>query len=190
MPARRWPAVLAVVAALVACTGDDTNSGAGTTTTPGDTATADTGPTETVTTTTAPAETVAVEVFFLDQDAFNIGRPPYVTPVERDVDGAAPEAGALDSLFAGPTAEERAGGLRFEASRATGYADLRIADGTAHVRLTGGCASGGSTFTIADQIVPTLTQFNGIEAVKIYDPEGSTEAPEEPGDSIPFCLEP
>jgi hypothetical protein len=139
--------------------------------------------------TTVSAETT-VQVFFLDEDAFNIGRPPFVRPVERAVPSAAPEQGALDALFAGPTAEEGAGGLRFVGSGASGFTDFRIVSGTAHVRLVGGCASGGSTFTIADQIVATLRQFVGIDAVKIYDPDGGTEVPDEPGDSIPFCLEP
>jgi spore germination protein GerM len=180
----RWPAVLVVSATLAAgCAGDDTN-GEGTTTTSRGTVTS-------APTTFSPADgTIAVQVFFLDEDAFNIGRPPYVTPVERQVDADQPAAGALDALFAGPTAEESAGGLRFVASEATGYTGLRIEDGTAHVQLTGGCSSGGSTFTIAGEIVPTLTQFSEVEAVKVYDPEGNTGAPDEPGDSIPFCLEP
>lgn len=184
MTVRRVLIVPTVVAALVlGCTGDDTGGadGAGTTS---DTSGA------TTTAPTAAEDTITVQVFFLDEDAFNIGRPPYVTPVEREVDAAAPAAGALDALFAGPTADERAGGLRFVASEADGYADLRITEGTAHVRLTGGCSSGGSTFTIADQIRPILTQFTEVDAVKIYDPDGGTEAPDEPGDSIPFCLEP
>lgn len=184
MTAPRWPAVLVLAATLAAGCTDDGTDGAGPTTTAGGSAS------------TSPASTAAsdgnttVQIFFLDEDAFNIGRPPYVTPVERQVDVATRESGALDALFAGPTPDERAGGLRFVASEATGYADLRIDDGTAHVRLAGGCASGGSTFTVADEILPTLTQFTDVHAVKIYDPEGDTAAPDEPGDSIPSCLEP
>jgi hypothetical protein len=142
------------------------------------------------TTSSVPAGKIVVQVFFLDQDAFNVGRPPYVVPVDRVVDASSPEAGALDALFAGPTAEEGAGGLLFVPSGATGYADLRIQDGTARVRLVGGCSSGGSTFTVAEEIVATLRQFSAVQAVKILDPDGSTEVPDEPGDSIPVCLEP
>lgn len=131
-----------------------------------------------------------MQVFFLDQDAFNIGRAPYTRPVDRSVPRAAPAQGALQALFAGPTSEEAAGGLRFVASAATGFADLRIVDGTAHVRLVGGCASGGSTFTVAEEIATTLRQFSSVDDVKIYDPSGATEYPDEPGDSIPVCLEP
>ena len=131
-----------------------------------------------------------VEVFFLDEDAFNVGRPPFAVPVERTVDATAPAAAALDELFAGPTAQERASGLRFVGSDATGFDQLRIEDGTAHVTLVGGCSSGGSTFTVADELAATLRQFTTVDAVKIYDPDGQTAAPDEPGDSIPACLEP
>jgi len=78
----------------------------------------------------------------------------------------------------------------FVASGATGFTNLRIVDGTASVQLVGGCASGGSTFTIADEITATLRQFTSVQDVKIYDPSGETESPDAPGDSIPFCLEP
>lgn len=146
--------------------------------------------------TTAPPATSApevstVQVFFVDQDAFNVGRPPYATPVEREVaSGADPARVALDALFEGPTEEERAAGLVLVTSEATGIGDLRIDDGTAHVHLEGGCSSGGSTLTVAEEIVPTMLQFAEVEAVKIYDPDGNTESPDEPGDSIPECLEP
>jgi Fe-S cluster biogenesis protein NfuA len=133
---------------------------------------------------------LSVQVFFLDEDAFNIGRPPYVVPVERLVPADAPERGALDALFAGPTADETAAGLIFVPSGATGITDVRVEDGTAHVELAGGCSSGGSTFTIADEIVATMRQFPDVVAVRIYDPEGRTGGASAPGDSIPECLEP
>jgi hypothetical protein len=137
-----------------------------------------------------PAGRVVVQVFFLDQDAFNVGRPPYVRPVDRVVDARSAPQGALDALFAGPTRKESAGGLRFVASAAEGFTGLRIADGTATVQLVGGCSSGGSTFTVADEITATLRQFTTVETVKILDPQGETTAPDEPGDSIPICLNP
>lgn len=174
-------AVSMALLALVGCSSDEGSSSPGTD--PAATSSADP-------TTTAVGDELTVQVFFLDEDAFNIGRPPYVSPVERDVPSAAPAAAALDELFAGPTEEERAGGLRFVASEATGVTDVRVEDGTAHVTLTGGCDSGGSTFTVADEITATLRQFPTVDAVKIYDPEGTTEAADEPGDSIPECLEP
>jgi hypothetical protein len=137
-----------------------------------------------------PTGPVTVQVYFLNEANFNVGTEPYVTPVEREVDAADAAQGALHALFAGPTAAEQDEGLRFVASEATGFADLEIADGIARVRLTGGCSSGGSTFTVANEIVPTLKQFSEVGFVKILDPDGNTESPEGPGDSIPFCLEP
>jgi hypothetical protein len=183
--AGRWALLLSVLAA--GCPSDDGGSLPTTALTATTTTSASTTSSSTSTTT---SDVARVEVFFLDEDAFNIGRPPFVRPVERDVPIAAPEQGALDALFAGPTAAEGASGLHFVASGASGFTDFRVVDGTAHVRLVGGCTSGGSTFTIADEIVATLRQFVGIEAVKIYDPDGGTEVPDDPGDSIPFCLEP
>jgi hypothetical protein len=177
--------VCVLMVLLFACSGGGESASTTTTATTA-------APTTTVvasTTTVAPDE-LAVQVFFLDEDAFNVGRAPYVVPVERAVSASEPERGALEELFEGPTAEEQAAGLRFVASGATGIDDLRIEDGTAHVRLAGGCSSGGSTFTIADQINATLRQFERVLAVKIYDPQGETGSPDEPGDSIPFCLEP
>lgn len=182
--------VLGLVVALGAgCTGDDQAPDPTSSTSAAPAGSTTSTPSTTTTTDPAPDEMV-VQVFFLDEDAFNTGRAPYVTPVERSVDADAPIAGALDELFRGPNAEERARGLRFIASEATGYTNLGIDGGTAHVQLAGGCSSGGSTFTVADQIAATLRQFREVEAVKIYDPDGGTGAPDTPGDSIPTCLEP
>lgn len=196
---RALPAILVVLLLSVAC-GDDGQGAPPTTTSTSapPTSTTTTSPTTTTsapdTTATASSttrpETLLVQVFYLDQNAFNIGRLPYVRPVEREVPADSAEAATLDALFDGPTAEEQTGGLRFVASEATGIAEFSILERTAQVRLAGGCSSGGSTFTVADEIVPTLLQFTSIDAVKIYDPSGETSIPDAPGDSIPFCLEP
>jgi spore germination protein GerM len=174
-----------VLVALAACTADDTN-GAGPSSTTGPTST----PTSANVSTSTTTGTLTVQVFFVDQEAFNQGTPPYVTPVERTVDATDPPRAALDELFAGPSVQDSAEGLRLIASGATGIADLRIEGGTAHVTLAGGCASGGSTLTVAESIVATLRQFESVQSVKIYDPQGRTEFPNDPGNSIPECLEP
>jgi len=76
-------------------------------------------------------------------------------------------------------------------SLSTGVRDLPVAPNrVARVRLTGGCSSGGSTFTVANLISPTLKQFPTVRWVKIYDPAGTTESPTGQSDSIPECLEP
>jgi hypothetical protein len=134
--------------------------------------------------------TVNRRVFFLDRDAFVAGNPPFFRPRLRPVPPTAPATGVMDRLFAGPLQSERADGLRLLRSHATGFTALRIRDGIARVRLTGGCDSDGSTVTIAGEIKPTLRQFATVDWVKILDPAGSTEIPTGPSDSIPVCLEP
>ena len=133
---------------------------------------------------------VNVRDFFLDSHRFAVGREPYTQAVIRPVLPPRTAYGALQRLFAGPTQSEKARGLRLVSSKATGFTGLSIVDGVARVRLTGGCGSGGSTFTIADEIFPTLKQFPGVHWVKIYGPAGYTEHPYGHTDSIPVCLEP
>lgn len=123
------------------------------------------------------------KVYFADSNA-------NVAPVQRRVPASSPAGAVLQSLFAGPTPGERANGLRLVRSRATGFEQLSIAGGIARLRLTGGCASGGSTTTVASEIVPTLKQFPSIDRVKISDRNGHTETPGGSSDSIPACLEP
>lgn len=136
------------------------------------------------------AKTVAITAYFRDDKHYETGVEPMVRAVPRTAIAPDLAAGALDALFAGPTPEEKAQGLSFVASEATGYTDLRIKNGVASVRLTGGCNSRGSTFTIGSLIEPTLRQFPTVEHVKILDPDGNTEEPSGTRDSIPLCLEP
>jgi hypothetical protein len=133
---------------------------------------------------------VARKVWFMSLPNFQVGRQPDVTPVIRWVPASRSATGVMDRLFAGPTASESARGLRLVASGATGFANLSISGGVARVRLTGGCASRGSTFTIANEINPTLRQFAGVVSVKILDPQGTTGNPSGQSSSIPTCLEP
>jgi hypothetical protein len=96
----------------------------------------------------------------------------------------------MQRLFAGPVQGELACGLRFVSSGAAGFKNLTIRDGVARVQLTGRISSGGSAFTIANEIMPTLKQFPSARWVKIYDQNGHTERPSGHSDSIPFSLEP
>ncbi len=125
----------------------------------------------------------AVKVVFASPDA----TPAAVT---RRVPTPGVARGALTALFAGPSDFDKPAGLTFVNSEATGFTDLSITNGIARVQLTGGCASGGATFTIANEIVPTLKQFPTVDFVKILDPQGQTEQPTGRVDSIPTCLEP
>lgn len=137
-----------------------------------------------------PFRTVLKNVFFLNVARFNVGTEPYVTAVRRPVPPGTPAAGVMDRLFAGPTSSEDAVGLGLQRSRATGFTGLSIHAGIARVRLTGRCSSGGSTFSIANEIFPTLKQFATVDFVKIYDPAGHTGTPTGQSDSIPECLNP
>ena len=75
-------------------------------------------------------------------------------------------------------------------SGATGFKILGIRDEVARVQLLGKISSGGSTFTIANEIMPTLKRFPSVRRVKIYDRFGHTQRPSGYSDSIPFSLEP
>jgi hypothetical protein len=96
----------------------------------------------------------------------------------------------MDRIFAGPVAREETRGLRLLRSEATSFTRLGVRAGVARVQLVGGCSSGGSTVTIAGEIMPSLRQFSTVDVVKIYDPAGRTEHPTGQVDSIPACLEP
>ncbi len=129
-------------------------------------------------------------VWFMNLPGYVEGKGPEVSSVMRWVPAGNPAIGVMDRLFAGPTPTEVASGLRLVTSHATGFRSLSLSGGVAHVRLAGGCDSGGSTFTIANEIEPTLDQFPGVVAVKIYDPSGATDSPGGLTSSIPRCLEP
>jgi hypothetical protein len=138
----------------------------------------------------AAFRTVDRRVYFLNLGNFIDHVRPFFTPVVRPVRVGSPATGVMDRLFAGPVRSERADGLRLLRSRATGFADLGISDGVAEVRLTGGCSSGGSTVSVAGEIMPTLRQFPTVDWVKIFDRAGDTGSPTGNTDSIPACLEP
>ena len=138
----------------------------------------------------APYRTVPVRDYFLNTHRFATGKAPYTEAVYRPVIWPATAFGAMQRLFAGPTQAELARGLRFVSSGATGFKILSIRHGVARVQLYGKISSGGSTFTIANEIMPTLKQFQSVHWVKIYDRNGHTERPFGHSDSIPFSLEP
>ncbi|WP_113701225.1 AMIN-like domain-containing (lipo)protein [Nonomuraea lactucae] len=137
-----------------------------------------------------PYRTVPVRDYFLNTANYDAGRTPYTTAVQRPVIPPATAYGALQRLFAGPTQAETAQGLRFVSSKATGFSKFTVKKGSARVYLTGRVTGGGSTFTIADEIKPTLKQFPSIKWVKVYDARGHTQQPYGPSDSVPWSLEP
>jgi len=149
-----------------------------------------TGPSRVVIDVRTPYRTVPVRDYFLNRHRFATGQAPYTQAVDRPVIPPATAFGAMQRLFAGPAQPELTSGLRFVSSGAAGFKNLTIRDGVARVQLTGRVSSGGSAFTIANEIMPTLKQFPSVHWVKIYDQNGHTERPSDHNDSIPFSLEP
>lgn len=194
---KRTPLFLAglfsLAAVATACGSGSSDTSPSTTSPPPSTTQA---PTTTAPTTTQPGVTVpgnatsTVNVWFLDSNHARTGEEPLFRPVQRSVTPPALASAALNEMFAGPTATEKADGLELILSGATGYSNLHIENGIAYVKLEGGCSSGGSTMTIAGEIMPTLRQFASVDYVKIFDPSGTTETPTGASDSIPTCLEP
>ncbi len=129
-------------------------------------------------------------VWFLSQRRFTDNTPPFFVSRLRPVIPATPATGLLDRLFAGVLPGERADSLRLVRSGARGFTIRSIRGGIARVQLVGGCSSGGSTVTIAGEIMPTLRQLATVDWVKIYGPAGHTEHPSGRTDSIPVWLEP
>lgn len=129
-------------------------------------------------------------VFFFNQENYLDNDQPFFTSVTRTTPRSRPFVGVLDRLYAGPLPAERKQGLRLLRSRSTGFTDLRIEDGIARVRLLRGCSSGGSTVTVAGELMPTLRQFPKVDWVKIYGPAGHTLTPNGQSDSVPACLQP
>ena len=130
------------------------------------------------------------KVWFFHRDRFVDNQEPFFVARTRPVRPGSPATGVMDRLFAGPLPGERARGLRLLRSRATGYDDLTISGGVADLRLTGRCSNGGSTVSIAGEILPTLKQFATVDRVVLRDRSGDTLDPDGPGDSTPACLEP
>jgi hypothetical protein len=148
-----------------------------------------TSPSRVVIDVTSAWPTTNVKDYFLHVPSFTVGRVPYIRAVNRPVAAGGVARQALERLFAGPTPAERAAGLTFLASGATGFSSLSISQGVARVRLTGNCRGGGAT-SVANLIVPTLKQFASVRWVKIYDRLGRTGTPSGHVDSLPACLEP
>jgi hypothetical protein len=149
------------------------------------------GPARVVVDITTPFTTVNRRVWFADADKVDANVATPVTSVWRQVLPGTPATGVMDRVYAGPTKAEKADGLFLQASRTTGWTNLRISsDGIARVQLTGPCGDGSAVVTVADEVFPSLRQFSTVDHVKVYGPDGTTEYPTGHRDSIPECLEP
>lgn len=139
-------------------------------------------------------------VYFFDEDRVVTGEEPLVRHVLRRVPFPAVANGQLHRFYAGPTPAEADDGLilvhslvlpsGLEQDRRTGFTGLRVSDGVLHMRFTRPCSSGGSTMTVAGELMPTLKYWSTVDHVKIYDEDGTTQEPTGRSDSVPVCLEP
>ncbi len=126
------------------------------------------------------------QVFFFRKDCTN----DCVAAVKRSVDKWTPEV-ALRLLYEGPIDEESE--YQLLKCNSTGAVIKDISEAPhgylAEVHLLGDCGGCG-TQSIADLIRPTLLQFDEINIVHLYDPQGRTQIERPFLDSNPACLEP
>jgi hypothetical protein len=108
----------------------------------------------------------------------------------RTVPASGRAAVTLWRLFAGPTQKEQGKGAYFVSSGATGFRQLSITGGVAQLQLTGGCSAATSAITVGQEITQTLHNLPRVQTVKILGPDGSTQQPLGPADSVPSCLTP
>lgn len=115
--------------------------------------------------TTVAADTRDVAVYFSRNEKICVaGRPVTAT------DDVGVASAALAALFAGPTADEAAGGMASSIPQGTALLALEITGGVASVDLSSEYASGGgslSTMMRLAEVVFTLTQFEGVLGVEL-----------------------
>jgi len=164
LPARLLVGLLAVVstaAFVAACGGPGSGSSATPTATVTATATPSASPSPTTAPTATPSPTTTLSLYFLRGEKLGVA--------ERQVPHTIkPATAALEALLAGPTAAEKAAGLKTAVPSGTRLLGLSIDGTTARVDLSGKFASGGGSLSMqarVAQIVYTLTRFPTIKAV-------------------------
>jgi germination protein M len=113
------------------------------------------------TTAPLPVAKTTVRVYLVRGEFLGIG-------TARAVPANAPAKAAMEQLLAGPTPAEKLIGLRSEIPKGTKLLGVSIAGGVATVNLSKQFESGGGTLTMTlriAQVVNTLTQFSGVNAV-------------------------
>jgi len=109
----------------------------------------------------SPVKTTTVRAFFVRGEFLGLGRA-------RTANAAAPARGALLQLLAGPTAAEKSWGLSTQIPSGTKLLGISIANGVATADFSKRFESGGGTLSMTlriAQVVNTLTQFDGVNAV-------------------------
>ena len=199
----RRPALvlMAIALALAACGGgtDPGSEGSSTTQAPPTSAVTDTTTSEApepTTTTTAPTTTVAEEplavgvYLYLDEPGQPHRPGPFLAPVHREVAGTVETAAAaLESLLAGPTADEAASvpALSTQIPEGTELLGVTITDGVATVDLSAEFAADDDSAAVAmrvAQVVFTVTRFDDVTSVS-FEQEGAPVAvPTSQGDLV------
>jgi hypothetical protein len=134
---------------------------------------------------------VKINIFFVSNYRYTNNLPPFERAGVRYARSNNVYRTLLDEYFKGPGATER-----FEygwinlTNGFTGYSRFELINGVAHIYLKGTCNRAGATYTIANLLTYNLKQFPEVQFVKIYDENGSTQAPLGIVDSIPACLQP
>jgi hypothetical protein len=144
-------------------------------------------PTRTAPPTHVPTWTKAT-IYFANKYKLNAGTPPYEATGVRWARTSELPGAILNEYFKGPGATERWWGYISLYNGFTGYNQLEITDGVAHVRLTGHCQATGDDYTIVDLLYANLKQLPEIDFVKVYDADGETAHPQGRSDSAPSCL--
>lgn len=134
--------------------------------------------------------TIEFSVYFLNDQQYNIGQEPYETAVKRFIlKTLDPKQAVIDELFKGPTTSEQAKGLRLVTSGTTG-AKVSLSGNVATVTLLGPCASGGSTYTIANLITKNLEQFKDVSRVTFQLEADKDNLSATSTSDLPDCLQP
>ena len=134
-----------------------------------------------------------ISVYFPNKDKYNVGTEPYEESVERKTEITTGSMQAvLKELYLGPSQAEKDRGLFMTYNHTTGATiTFEPETGVAKIYLKGECNSDGASYTIGSIIAKNIRQFPEVKYVRIYDPEGKTQAPEKPlSSSSPACLEP
>jgi hypothetical protein len=116
-----------------------------------------------------PAQDDAAEAASRRADVFFTGGERLVR-VARPVDAHAPLGAALRALLAGPTAAERASGLRTQIPAGTRLRGVSIRNGITRVDLTRRFEAGGGSLSMRArlaQLVYTATQFPAARAMRL-----------------------
>lgn len=131
---------------------------------------------------------VDATIYLIDKAKYEAGEEDYWVPVTRKVGAKSPAKNAIWNMFKGPTAEEKAKGLVFMDSGATGFQGFKLEGDTVTLQLREGCDSKGSTVTVYDHLAKTLKGFPEISHLRVAGPDDPM--PTEPGDFRPGCLQP